>query len=308
VISPLAAGVGGAIGGAIAGAIAEGRQRRANRQACLLIKGWRLVEVSKAEQARLATLNDVERDRYFNAIVGAEKVEGYITARTTFVQLPAPSLALDTPLSGTGSVWTGKKVDPALPVKLEKGEGAVVIGFRRVTQDAAGRSGGVQIVRYDMDKRELTFRPVDWKKQGDTTTYLIDALSGDKKATYEVQVRRVTAGDYVLNATAVGPLIFATTNCFGAPTFHVGEGEIVYLGDFVPSRSDGELYFASFPEDARKTLATKQPAMAEAMKTAVVRNGATYSCAGITMNRWDIAGLETLAPAEQTEAAHTAGN
>jgi hypothetical protein len=315
-VSPIAAGVGGAIGGLIAGAIAEGQQRRANRQACLLIKGWRLVEVSKAEQARLATLGDAERDRYFNTIVGAEKVDGQITARTSFAQPADPALVVDAPLTGAGSVWVGKKIDPALPFKLEKGEGAVVIGFRRVVADAAGRSGGIQLVRYDMDKRELAFRPVDWKKQGDTTTYLLDALSGDKKATYEVQVRRVTAGDYVLNATSVGPLVFATTNCFGAPTFHVGEGEIVYLGDFIPfwnvKLSGGGRYlglnYASFPEDARKTLATKQPALAEAMKPAALMNGATYSCAGITMNRWDIAGLETLAPAEQTQAAPAAGN
>jgi hypothetical protein len=314
-VSPIAAGVGGAVGGLIAGAIAEGQQRRANRQACLLIKGWRLVEVSKAEQTRLAALSDADRDRHFDTIVGAQTVEGHITARTGFAQPADPALAADAPFAGTGSVWVGKKVDPALPLKLEKGEGAVVIGFRRVAPAAAGRSAGVQLVRYEMDKRELAFRPVDWKKQGDVTTYLVDALSSDKKATYEVQIRRVTAGDYVLNATSVGPLVFATTNCFGAPVFHVGEGEVVYLGDFIPfmnvKLSTGDRYFglqyASFPDDARKTLATMQPGLAEAMKPAALQNGATYSCAGITMNRWDLAGLDMLAPAQEAEAPPAGG-
>ena len=49
VISPLAAGVGGALGGLIAGALAEGQQRRANRRACLLIRGWRLVQMRPAD-------------------------------------------------------------------------------------------------------------------------------------------------------------------------------------------------------------------------------------------------------------------
>jgi len=76
VISPLAAGIGAGIGSAIGQAIAEGILRRANRRQCLLIRGWRLVEVSDAEQARIAALPEPERNAYFNSIVGAADVQG----------------------------------------------------------------------------------------------------------------------------------------------------------------------------------------------------------------------------------------
>ena len=51
-ISPLAAGIGGGIGAAIGAAIVEGQMRRANRRNCLLIKGWRLVELPAAQSAK----------------------------------------------------------------------------------------------------------------------------------------------------------------------------------------------------------------------------------------------------------------
>jgi hypothetical protein len=82
VISPIAAGVaagvGGLIGGMIAAKIEKDRMRRANRRACLLIRGWRVVEVDDAEKARVATLSDSDRDSYFNGIVGAATVKGEI--------------------------------------------------------------------------------------------------------------------------------------------------------------------------------------------------------------------------------------
>ncbi|HEY0012740.1 MAG TPA: hypothetical protein VGB79_07785 [Allosphingosinicella sp.] len=74
--SVLAAGIGGGIGGAIAQAIIEGRLRRANRRQCLLIRGWNLVEVDEAEEARIAAMTDAQRDDFFNTIVGAADVGG----------------------------------------------------------------------------------------------------------------------------------------------------------------------------------------------------------------------------------------
>lgn len=92
VISPIAAGVGAGIGGLIAGAIQEGQARRSNRRSCLLVRGWRLVEVDEAEQARVAAMSDSERDSYFGTIVGAAEVEGkkVITWNNDFA---APRLA-----------------------------------------------------------------------------------------------------------------------------------------------------------------------------------------------------------------------
>jgi hypothetical protein len=77
-ISPMAGAIGGGIGAAIGAAIIEGQQRRANRRSCLLIHGWRLVELPSEETARVASLADAEKDAYFNRIVGAADVTGEI--------------------------------------------------------------------------------------------------------------------------------------------------------------------------------------------------------------------------------------
>ncbi|MGH6781807.1 MAG: hypothetical protein ACREB5_06855 [Sphingomonadaceae bacterium] len=92
VISPIAAGVGAGIGAVIGAAIAEGQMRRANRRNCLLIRGWRFVEVNDAEQARIAAMPDAERESHFNTIVGATELPGMsITSWTN--DFAAPRLA-----------------------------------------------------------------------------------------------------------------------------------------------------------------------------------------------------------------------
>lgn len=315
VISPLAAGIGGGIGGLIAGAIAQGQQRRENRRQCLLIKGWRLVEVPDAQQAKVAAMTDAEREAYFGTIVGAATVDGVVTERTSFSLAPDPALPLDAPVAGLPSVWLGKKVDASVPMVLAPNEAAVVVAFRRPDAKSAGRSGLVQLLRYDPVGRDLIYRPKDWKKTGDKTAYAADVKSGDKKAAYEVQVVRVTPGDYVFNSFAVGAMLPTTTHCFGAPTFHVNPGEVAYLGDFIPfwnvELKDGAkvstLAWAPHADEARAALSARQPALAAAMKPAEWRNRATYACSGISMTRWDLPGVAELpevpAVAGETAAA-----
>ena len=302
VISPLAAGMGGALGGLIAGAIAEGQQRRANRRACLLIKGWRLVELPSADAARLATMTDEQRSSHFNTLVGAAQVDGKVTERTRFSLAPDPALKLDAPVAGPTTVFLGKKIDPATPVVLAPTEAAVVLAFRRPDAASAGRSGAVQLSRYNLAARDLVYQPKDWKKTGDKTSYLITAGSADRTASYEVQVLRVTAGDYIVSGMSVGPMVVTTTYCFGAPTFHVDAGDVVYIGDFVPlwnaRKADGQkltaLAYTAHIDDARHALATSQPALAAALKPAVPHNRATYACSAISMDRWDLPGADAL--------------
>lgn len=316
VISPVAAGIAGGLGGAIGAAIAEGQQRRDNRRSCLLIRGWRLVEVPAAEATRVAAMTDADRDSYFNALVGAETVKGEVTERTSFALAEDPALKLATPLAAPGSVWLGKKVDPAAPLALAANEGAIVVGFRRVEPAAVGRSATVELLRYDRDARDVLYRPRDWKKRGDTTTYGHSIASRDKTAAYEAQVIRLTPGDYVINATAVGAVLPMSTNCFGAPTFRVEAGQVLYLGDFVPylgaKLADGSkisaLAYTTHIDDARRTLARTQTALATAMTPATVLNRATYGCSGIAMTRWDLPGMEALPdrPAVAVEPAAAA--
>ena len=302
VVSPIAAGVGGALGGIIGAAIAEGVQRRANRRACLLIRGWRLVKVPEATAAKVAAMSDADRDNYFNQIVGAQAVEGEITERKTF-SLPAEGLAnVSSGLSGPEALFFGKKVDASAPFSLGPDEAAVVLAYRRPGDVNAGRFVQMNLARYDPEGRDLVYQPRDWKKKGDKTTYNVEVPSGDRKAGLEVQVVKLTPGDYVISGVSWMRQVMST-NCFGAPTFHVSAGQVAYLGDFVPVwnavGADGKKIsgtgYVSRIDDARRVLATRQPQLAAAMQPAKVLNGATYACAAATMDRWDLAGVDNLA-------------
>jgi hypothetical protein len=126
-ISPMAGAIGGGIGAMIGAAIIEGQQRRANRRSCLMIRGWRLVELPSSETARVAALTDADRDTYFDRIVGATDVSGSITSITSFERKTETSV----PSASTLNFFAGKKVDPKTPISVGENEAAVVIAFRR---------------------------------------------------------------------------------------------------------------------------------------------------------------------------------
>ena len=324
VTSPIAAGVGGALGGLFASMIAEGEQRRANRRACLLIRGWRMVEPPSDVAAKVAAMNETDRNAYLNRIVGAEKVDGQITERTNF-SLPNGVIGdLSGPVSGPEALFFGKKVEVTSPLQLGPSEGAVVVATRRIGASAS-KYVRLGIDRYDRQAGDLVYQPKDWKKTGDKTTYHTEIGSGDRKAGLEVQVVKLTAGDYVFSGAAVGVPVIMSTNCFGAPAFHVAAGEVLYLGDFIPVWNtpgpDGKklsgLGYANRIEDSRRLLSGAQPALAAALRPAELRNRATYACAAVTMDRWDLPGMAEIDPtpapapspaAEPTAVAPTPGS
>jgi hypothetical protein len=304
-ISPLAAGIGGGIGAAIGAAIVEGQMRRANRRNCLLIKGWRLVELPAAQSAKIAALSDAERQNYFETMVGAQAVEGEVTEMTSFTPVADDRLNMRGPLAGPPSLFLGKKVDPKVPLALAENEGGLVLAFRRNDAGSAGRSGRVQIRRFDRENGDLFYQPRDWKKKGDHTTYGSEFVSRDKKAAYELQVVKLTPGWYILQTDAVGTVLPNTTNCFGAPAFEVKAGEYTYLADATPfldaqlaagGRYSGMGYARNF-DDARAAMAAFQPDAAARMVEARIENRATYSCAGQVMTRMDFPGVTDIVPA-----------
>ena len=315
-ISPLAAGVGGGLGAAIGAAIAEGIQRRENRKRCLMIKGWRMVKLPEDQAARIGQLGDAEKQAYFNRIVGAEKVDGSIDSLTRFSPPDDPALAIDPALAGAPSLFIHKNPAKAVLPALEPGQGAIVMAFRRNGGAAAGRSGMIQLFRYDQAKGDLIYQPRDWKKKGDKTSYVVSVTSGDKKAPYELRVIPVTAGDYVLNGASVGAGVVPTSsNCFGAPMVHVEAGQYAYLGDASPfmgaKLADGSKMFAMIYsrhfDVARDAMAKLRPDIAGKMVEAPIRNRATYACAAVMMDRFDWPGMPDLAAAEAvTEPAPVA--
>ncbi len=314
-ISPLAAGIGGGIGGFIGAKIAEGAQRRANRRSCLLIKGWNLVETDEATKAKVAAMTDAQRDGFFAGIVGAAKVEGKVEAFTN--QLAAPKLASgiapgEKP-SAPAALTAGKKVDLGAPLKLEPGQGAILVGFRRPDSHSLGKSANAAFARYDAEHGDLHYQPRDWKKKGDTTTYLVQARSIDKKAGLELHILPVTAGRYVLASAQPGPYNPQATNsfCLGAPSFEVKEGEAVYFGDLTPymdapAADGGTLLAIPYSQDAdgaRALLAAKQPLLASTFRAAALQNRATWGCVGQTMTAYHIPEAGDAASGSRASAA-----
>jgi hypothetical protein len=309
-ISPMAGAIGGGIGAAIGAAIIEGQQRRANRRACLLIRGWRLVELPADETARVAALADADKDAYFNRIVGAADVMGDITSVTSFerkTETPVPA-------AGPAQFFAGKKVDPKAPVTISEEEAAVVVAFRR-SAETANQHGIMSFKRFDADKGDLIFQPRDWKKKGDKTVYAADVTSADKTSLYELQIVRLTPGSYVIDFDGLGKMNLGTTYCFGAPMFTVKAGEIAYLTDILPvnmKKPDGkrviEVGLVRDATAARAGLATFQPALAERLSEAQLKNRATFSCFGTSMTRSDYPGVADVWTASPAKAEGDATN
>ena len=87
----------GLLGGLIAGAIADGETRRANRRSCLMYRGWRVVEVTDAQEKLFLTMPDSEREAWFNRMLGSENPEGKSVTRWTNDFAVTPALAAAPP-------------------------------------------------------------------------------------------------------------------------------------------------------------------------------------------------------------------
>jgi hypothetical protein len=308
-ISPLAAGIGGGIGAAIGAAIAEGIQRRENRKQCLMIKGWRMVKLPSDRAAAVAAMNDVDKQAYFNRIVGAQTVDGEVEKLDRFSPPDDPALAVAPELASAPTLFIHKNPAKAVLPALEPGQGAIVMAFRRNGGASTGRAGLVQLFRYDKTKGDLFYQPRDWKKIGDKTSYVVSIPSGDKKSAYELRVIPVTSGDYVLNGSTVGSTMPPmSSNCFGAPMIHVEPGQYAYLGDASPfvgaKLSTGEktmamIYTRNFTV-ARDAMAKLRPEIAANMVEPSIYNRATYSCAAVRMDRFDWPGMSNLTTAAGT--------
>lgn len=304
-ISPIAAGVGGGLGAAIGAAIAQGIQRRENRKRCLLIKGWRMVRLPGDKAELVSKMADADKQAYLSQIVGAQTVDGDIEKRDKFGPLVDPALAVGPELAGPATLFINKDPAKAVLAPLEPGQGAIVMAFRRNHPAAANRFALLQLFRYDRAKGDLDYQPRDWKKKGDKTTYVVSIPAGDRHAGYELRVIPVTAGDYVLGGWSIGVNVPPqSSNCFGAPMIHVDPGQYAYLGDASPimgaQLTNGDktsaMVFNRYLNVAQAELGRLRPELAGKLVAVPIRNRATYSCAAVTMDRYDWPGAPDLTP------------
>ncbi len=303
-VSPLAAGIGGGIGAAIAAAIAEGAARRENRKRCLLIRGWRMVKLPSDKAAVISAMTDDAKEKYFNSIVGAAEVSGEIEKKDVFTPLEDAALKVPAGLSSPATLWLHKDPAKAVMPVLGPDQGAIVVAYNRNNAAAKDRFGRLELFRYDATKGDLHYQPRDWKKKGDLTTYVVPIPAGDRRAGYELRVIPVTAGDYVLGGWTVGANTPAASSyCFGAPMISVKPGEYAYLADATPimgaQMADGTkastMVLTRHHAQAQAELAKLRPELAGKLTEATIRDRASYSCASVTMDRYDWPGAEDVA-------------
>jgi len=196
-----------------------------------------------------------------------------------------------------------RRADLAQPVTLGPGQGAILVGFTRPDPMSANRHGAVAFARYDVEARDLVPQPRGARRAGNTTTYWVLAKSGDRTLARDHSLMIVTEGDYVMFGAA--PLrVVDSTFCLGAPTFHVGAGEVVYFGDVTPylnARMEGSgranaMAYSSDLDAARAALSA-QPELASALRAADLRNQATFACVAQTMLSYAVPGAPDLPPA-----------
>jgi hypothetical protein len=300
--------VGGMLGAAVANVITVTTERRFSRNNCMLTRGWRLYLLEAAERNRVQSMNEAERSAYFDQAIGARAAPGRPLGGIPFSVPHDPALVTDGTIPLPGSVYVGRKIDPAIAIVPGPNEAVVVLAFRRPAKGSASRAGMLRIVRYDMANRELDYPPTDPKQSKSAITYSTDAESIDRKAAYEVHVLRLTAGDYVIAGSALSRVLLVDVNpnfyCMGAPVFHAGGGQTIYIGDFTPfwgaKMSGGYMYgmgYSRHIKDARATLNSKQPELAGVMQQARMFNMAQFTCVAGLMDRWNLPGLEALGDA-----------
>ncbi|MGJ3628722.1 hypothetical protein AB5I41_20715 [Sphingomonas sp. MMS24-JH45] len=277
-----------------------------------MIRGWRLVEVAPADAARIAAMTDADRSAHFDTIVGAAEVKGKVTDRTRFVQQTDAALRFDAPLTQSATMWVGEKNRPRRPLRARAGRGRGGAGLspRRSRDDGqVGVADAAPLRRRRPRPRAPAEELEEGRRQDDLHAVRAQprqegGVRGAIAARHARRLRRRRADGGLSSKPS--------TLCFGAPTLRVAAGEVVYLGDFSPydnaKRIDGTkvsmLAHTMHPDDARKVLRPRrQPALAEAFRPAAWRNQATYACAGVRMDRWDVDGAPALEPAAVVQTA-----
>lgn len=232
-----------------------------------------------------------------------------------FALISACLLALAASPAASAERRVEDRWDFTLSVRLEPGEGAILVGFRRPDSVSRGKSGAVAFARYDPATRDLILEPRDAEDRGDETTYWVLARSDDRRAELEYALMIVSEGDYVLFGATPGPeRRVYNTFCLGAPAFRVDAGEIAYFGEVTPyidaRMTDGErasaMAYSSHPDDARAFLAGEQPGLETLMREAELRNGATYGCGGQEMLAYAVPGAPDIGDAPLSAAGAAA--
>jgi hypothetical protein len=230
--------VGGVLGGVIDD-LNRNAFARASLESCMVLRGWRVVEISKEEGSQLAALPPDALTEKLASMVGAVELHGTVLRTFTNVVLKQPnSLRVDWPYPSTTSLsearfdWKSLGPSPApasLPrqrrvKELKLGEYADGPGKALIVIRIVG--GGPHTGQSLMFSKATSVGQAD-KLTLDTAYLRTPGPPGEGK-TY---VFSVDPGVWYLSSVA-----FAST-CLEAPYVDVEAGDVVFFGSFTPDES-----------------------------------------------------------------------
>jgi hypothetical protein len=300
-----AGALGAAIGMAIAQAISDARAHPTNVENCMVVRGWRVVEVDKIEGAAFVALDKKARAAQMAPWIGADDPHGKIVRTFGNEAADEPAGAIFIPSANFGNTALSadlavkpheaartttstslpsmtKAERPPKPVKAQD-LGGVPAGDGLIVVDIVGAgevSLGFERVGRDLDTPAWTDGhpgSFDVKQAGRS---FATANGGEG----QMLAFAVPPGRWRLAYEGDG--LMAVSFCLGSPAFDVAAGDVVFAGSFDPNA-------LGHPD---LTLAPAQgifPALsglADKVRAAAYVNGAQGVCDGAYAYALEIAG------------------
>lgn len=286
----------------------------ANYENCMVVRGWRVVQLDSAVGETLDDLEPEELELRLAPMVGAETPEGRVVRsfgneiaerRTTLYDFPRqpemtslslqilpeeylelPRRRVDRPMSAMTSAEVRAQAQERRELQaVQRAQRDALIGRSRRFIEATEAD---EIAALPSDATIIVVRAYGAGASG-VVLVRTDATEDDDEndslfAAAPVPRRRDPSQErtyvYVVppghwRLTALSPGPTLTSLCLGAPSFDVAAGQVVFAGSFGFGQSGPRLDLALDP--ARAALAAS-PALAERVQAASYANGETFQC------------------------------
>ena len=293
-----AGGIYGAIGGAIAMAIAQGindnRAHPTNVENCMVVRGWRVVSVGKAEGDALGALDPKARREKIKDWIGADPPHGDVVrsfgnelanmtpesalmASSNFgnTALSAdlaekPHEAASKPAAALPEMKRSAK--PPKPLKAQD-MGGVPVGDGLVVVSVAG-AGPIILGFERIGPNADTPAWVDGQPGAFVATQAPTHVANAGGGSGSVLAFALPPGRWRLAYEGNGEV--AASFCLGSPAFDLAAGDVIYAGSFNPAA----LGNPDLSVDSVKAVFPSMSGLADRLKPAVYMNGTTGTCSG----------------------------
>ncbi|HWF76158.1 MAG TPA: hypothetical protein VN694_03190 [Caulobacteraceae bacterium] len=297
--------IGVAIGMAIAQAVSDARAHPTNVENCMVVRGWRVVAVDKAEGEALAALDKQARLDKVGAWIGADPPHGQVIRAFANELATDPPGAVFAPSANFGSTALSadlavkpheaaktaqaapapsmdRSARPPKPLKAQD-LGGVPPGDALIVVSVAGTgqiSLGFERVGPDLD----TPAWVDGRPGSFVVKQAVKSFASANGGSGQLLAFAVPPGRWRLAYEENGQM--AVSFCLGSPAFDVAAGDAVYAGTFDPTG----LGQPDMTLDAAKAIFPALSGLGDKLRSADYVNGARGVCQGAYAYALELAG------------------